>query len=137
MIKSILGDPMKSRTLFVTLITCFIFLPAILAQTAGTGALTGTVTDSTGAVVPNVVITASSNATGQERTATTGTDGTYRLELLPPGNYRMKFSAPGFKTAELASVDVVVTEIATLDRALEVGQQSEQVTVEANVETIQ
>jgi len=128
---------MKSRTLFVTLITCFIFLPAILAQTAGTGALTGTVTDSTGAVVPNVVITASSNATGQERTATTGTDGTYRLELLPPGNYRMKFSAPGFKTAELASVDVVVTEIATLDRALEVGQQSEQVTVEANVETIQ
>src|SRR5690348_4228942 len=111
--------------------------PVSYAQTAGTGALTGTVTDPSGAVIPNVTVTAISVDTGQARTATTGTDGTYKISLLPPGNYRVAFEASGFKPVEIPSATVTVTETAVLDRALEVGAQAQTVTVESSVETIQ
>jgi Carboxypeptidase regulatory-like domain len=110
---------------------------SLLAQTAGTGGLTGTVTDSSGAVVPNATVTATSLDTGQARMATTGADGTYSIGLLQPGNYRVKFEAAGFKAVEIASATVTVTETAVLDRTLEVGAQEQTVTVASEVETIQ
>ncbi len=111
--------------------------PLLLAQTAATGALTGTVTDPTGAVVPNVSVTLISADTGQVRTTTTGADGTYRFTLLQPANYKISFAANGFKTVEVPSVTVAVTETPVFNQALEVGTQAEQVTVEANAETLQ
>jgi hypothetical protein len=118
-------------------IPLLVLLPSLIAQTAGTGALTGTVKDGTGAVIPNVAVTATNNDTGQERAATTGADGSYRLALLPPGTYKVKFAGSGFKAVEVPDVKVNVTETPVLDRSLELGAQSQQVTVEANVETIQ
>ena len=56
---------------------------------------------------------------------------------MPPGNYSVKFSAAGFKTAEVPSVTVNVTETPVLNRSLEVGAQSEKITVESTQETIQ
>lgn len=110
---------------------------SLLAQTAATGALTGTVTDSTGAVVVNATITATSIDTSQVRTATTGGDGSYKIPLLPPGMYRVKFEAPGFKTADILSATISVTETDVLNQSLEVGAQAQQVTVEAEVEAVQ
>ncbi len=98
-----------------------LWVPSLLAQSAGTGALTGTVTDPTGAVVPNVTVTLTSADTNQARTANTGADGAYKFGLLPPGTYRVRFAAPGFKTSEIGGVTINVTETPTLDRALEVG----------------
>jgi len=111
--------------------------PVVLAQSAGTAGLTGTVTDPSGAAVPNVTVTLTSNDTNQVRTATTGGDGQYKFTLLPPGAYKVRFAANGFKTAEISAVTMTVTESATLDRKLEVGGQSESVTVEASAETLQ
>src|ERR1700689_3565226 len=62
-------------------------VPAAFAQSAGTGALTGTVIDPTGAVVPGVSVTLVSLETNQTRTATTGNDGVYKFSLISPGNY--------------------------------------------------
>lgn len=107
------------------------------AQTAGTGALAGTVTDSTGAVVPNATVTITSADTGQVRTSKTGADGTYKFSLLPPGNYRAKFEAAGFKAAEVAAAAVNVTETEVLNGSLQVGAQNQEVSVQADVETIQ
>ena len=73
----------------------------------------------------------------QSRTTVTGTDGTYRFSLLPPGTYSVKFAANGLKTADVAGVQLAVTEITALDRSLEVGAQTESVTVEATAETLQ
>jgi hypothetical protein len=56
---------------------------------------------------------------------------------MPPGNYSVRFTAAGFKTSEEPSVTVNVTETPVLNRRLEVGAQSAQVTVEATAETIQ
>jgi Carboxypeptidase regulatory-like domain len=106
-------------------------------QTAGTGALTGTIKDPSGAVVPNAAVTLTSADTGQARTAMTGADGTYKFGLLPPGNYRVKIEAGGFKPQEIPSITVTVTETAVLDRVLEVGAQTQAVTVESDVEAIQ
>jgi hypothetical protein len=114
-----------------------VLAPSLLAQSASTGALTGTVSDATGAVAPNVRVTATSTDTAQARTTTTGTDGTYRFGLLPPGTYRLKFEATGFKVAEVPSVMVNVTETQVVDSRLEVGTQTQEVTVQGQVETVQ
>ena len=110
---------------------------SLLAQSAGTSGLTGTVTDPSGASVPNVTVTVTSADTNQSRITTTGANGEYKFTLLPPGNYNVKFAATGFKTSEVSAVTLTVTESPVLDRKLEVGAQSEQVTVEANAETLQ
>ena len=108
------------------------------AQTAETGALTGTVSDPSGAVIAGATVTITNANTGQTRTATTDASGSYTFSLLPPGNYSVKFSASGFKTSQVASVTVNVTETPVLNRSLAVGSQSEQITVsstQANIQT--
>lgn len=119
--------------LFVSLLS-FQFLKA---QTSGTGALTGTIKDPSGAVVPNAMVTIAEAATGQVRTTTTGADGVYRFSFLPPGNYRVRIEAGGFKPMEVPSVTVAVTETEVLDRSIEVGAQAQTVTVEGEVENLQ
>ena len=124
--------------LFAVLAALSIGAPAnLLAQSAGTAALTGTITDSSEGRVPNVTVTITSADTNQTRTTVTGSDGTYRFSLLPPGAYSVRFAAKGFKTAEVSGVQLSVTEITALDRVLEVGAKEESVTVEASTETLQ
>ncbi len=118
-------------------LSLFISVSPALAQSASTGALQGTVTDPSGGVISGATVTATNLATGQSRSATTDGNGSYRFSLLPPGNYDVKFSASGFKTAEVPSVTVNVTETPVLNRSLEIGAQTQQVTVESTVETIQ
>ncbi len=133
---------MRSKTLLCMQLALLALLfavcvPTLVAQSAGTSGLTGTVTDPSGAAIPNVTVTITNNDTGQSRTTTTGTDGIYKFTLLPPGNYKVRFAATGFKTAEVGSVALNVTENPELNRTLEVGAQSEQVTVEASAEALQ
>src|SRR5271170_279840 len=132
---------MKSTQLRVVLLavvatftTC---VPSLIGQSAGTGALTGTVTDPTGAVIPVVTVTLKNAETNQARSVTSGSDGVYKFTLLPPGTYDVRFSASGFKTAEVAGVTINVTETPVVDRVLEVGAQTDQITVEASAETLQ
>ena len=120
-------------TLFAIAVVSMLWVPGLWAQTGSTSALTGTVTDPTGAVVPNVTVTVTSTGTNRSRTVTTGADGVYSIPLLEPGPYKVRFAAQGFKGAEVGSVTLNVTETVALDRALEVGSQTDQVTVEASV----
>src|SRR5271166_537454 len=93
----------------LSLVFCsLIFASPLFSQTAATGALTGTLRDSSGAVVPNATVTVTSTGTAQVRTTTTSGDGTYKVGLLPPGNYSLKFEAAGFNSVEVPSVTVVV-----------------------------
>jgi hypothetical protein len=97
-------------------------IPSLIAQTAATGTLRGTVTDASGTVVANAIVTATSVDVGQTRSVTTGTDGTYKVDL-PPSNYRLKFEAIGFKTIEIPSATVTGTQTAVLDEKLEVSEK--------------
>ncbi len=118
---------------------CFftILAPALYSQSSATGALTGTVKDSSGASVPNATVTATSLDTNQARTATTGAEGSYRLGFLPPGAYRLTFEANGFNKVDVPSVTIIVTEINVLDEILQVGTQSQQVVVTGEAEQVQ
>jgi hypothetical protein len=111
------------------------FTPSLIAQTAATGALAGTVTDQTGSVIANVTITVTNTETGQSRSGATSADGTYRFGFLPPGSYRVQFEATGFKMVSIPVITVTVTETAVLDRRLEVGAQSQEITVQGESET--
>ena len=115
----------------------FLRAPLSHAQSGGTGAIAGTVTDPQGRAVPNATVAATSLATNQERTATTGSAGDYKFSLLSPGTYRLRITAAGFKTAEIAGVTVNTTETASVDKVLEIGAVTQTVTVESTVETLQ
>jgi len=93
-----------------------------MAQAAGKGVLMGRVANASGGVVANAIVTVASVDGGQTRSATTGTDGSYQFDGLPPGKYRLKFEAPGFKTLEIPSATVDGTEAAVLDEKLEAGE---------------
>lgn len=130
-----------ARKVVVSVLVCLglVVLCATMAhaQSSGTGAISGTVSDPQGRAVPNATVTATSLSTGQARTATTGPDGDYKFSLIPPGTYRLKFTAAGFKTSEISSETVTVTETAVANQALEVGTINQTVTVESSVETLQ
>jgi len=129
----------KIRIAAIVLVTLIAALPAVRTlqgQSAGTGSLTGTVTDATGAVVPGVTVTATSAGTGQSYTTNTGADGAYRFSLLPPGKYNVKFAAPQFKPVESLAATINVTETTVLNQALQVGGQTQVMTVQANTQGV-
>jgi Carboxypeptidase regulatory-like domain len=121
----------------VCVVALCIIAPSSFAQSASTGALAGTVTDPSGGVIAGATVTVTNLATGQTRTASTNSSGSYQLSLLPPSNYSVRFEAPGFKTVEVPSVVIDVTETPTLNRKLEIGPPSQKVTVEATSNSIQ
>jgi hypothetical protein len=94
-------------------------VPSLIAQTAGMGVLTGRVVDSSGNPVANAIVTMTSVDNGQARSATTGTDGSYRFDELPMGNYRMKLEAAGFQTLEIPSATVDGTQPSVVDEKLQ------------------
>jgi len=91
---------------------------SVVAQVATTGSLTGTITDSAGAKVVSATVTATSADTGQGRTTTTGTDGSYRFDQLPSGSYLLKVEAAGFKTLQSLPATVENNQTTVLDATL-------------------
>jgi hypothetical protein len=105
-------------------------------QTATT-ALSGTIYDSTGAVVPNASVTAASEATGVTYKQSTTDAGLYSFPSLPVGPYAVTVEMQGFKTAKRAGILLQVGSPIVADITLEVGQSSETVSVAAIYETLQ
>ncbi len=93
------------------------------------GAFHGTVTDSTGSVVPGTVITAQNTRTNVEARATTTDAGVYRMPYLAAGTYRISARKPGFRTAVRDNVVLSVAQTLTVDFTLRLGALTELVTV--------
>jgi len=126
-----------TRIVFGLGLLCVFFNLPGMAQTAGTGALTGTVTDQQGAIVSGVEIAVTSETTGEKRSVISQDNGDYAIPQLLPGSYRLEFSRPGFKTAVKSGLRVNVTETSRLDVQLEVGQVNETVDVTSEPELLQ
>ena len=101
------------------------------AQTVSTstGAIVGTVSDATKAVLPGVTVTASGPALMTPATAVTGPDGAYRLTALPPGQYRLEYALQGFGSVVREGIALAVGFTATVNMELKVGDVAETVTV--------
>ncbi|MBI2834453.1 MAG: TonB-dependent receptor [Acidobacteria bacterium] len=93
------------------------------------GRITGTVTDTSGAVLPGATVTATSPALIQPQTTLTGEDGVYRLIALPAGVYDVTFDLQGFKTLKREGIRVVINTTLTINAQLEVAALQETVTV--------
>jgi hypothetical protein len=106
------------------------------AQTAATGGIAGTVTDASGAVVGDAKITITSESTGDSRTGTSTSNGSFVVPLLPPGTYTVRASKAGFKELVRPGVTVHVTETAVANLQLTVGVPSEVVTVSSEAELL-
>src|SRR6266536_4064452 len=108
----------------------------VVAQT-GTSNISGTVRDTTGAVVPGATVSAKNEATGVTSTQTTTDSGVYAFSSLPVGNYTITIEKQGFKTLQNIDNPLEVGTPLTVDAALEVGQVSETVTVTGGSEQLQ
>jgi hypothetical protein len=101
------------------------------------GAITGLITDKSGAAIPNVSIEAVNSATnGRFETISTST-GSYRLVGLPPGIYDITAKANGFNASVQRGVQIQTNQTATIDIGLTVGAVTESVTVQGGVPLIQ
>lgn len=85
------------------------------------GSIAGTVQDSSGAAIPNAIITVTDQNKGTVKTAATGSEGVYNVQQLIPGSYRVKVQAPGFASAESDVMDVVADSASRFDVQLKVG----------------
>jgi outer membrane receptor protein involved in Fe transport len=100
------------------------------------GILTGVARDKTGAVIPHATVSIKNEATGETHTATTGSDGAYRVESLSPGRYTIDVTDAGFSKFQAKNLNVLSTQVTSYDVVLTVGSQSQEVSVVADQATI-
>ncbi len=100
------------------------------------GTIVGTITDSTGAVVPRVTVTVTHQEENVARQAVADEQGNFQALNLKAGTYTVAVEAPGFKSARKAGIPLDARQTVRVDFTLEVGQLTEQVTVEAVVNVI-
>src|SRR5208283_4776127 len=106
---------------FVVVIFCIITLPTQAHGQVISGTIFGTVTDATGAVIPGVSITVTSEATASTRTATTGDAGDYVVSELPPGRYTVTASRAGFAPQTTTGVVLDVAKRSPVNFSLSIG----------------
>jgi len=118
----------------LALLLCAVSLPA-WAQ-LDTGSIVGVVQDKSGALLPDSKVTVTNTRTGRVYEAQTNSAGEYEVPGLPAGLYKMAAEHVGFKTRVVDKIVLYATDRKAVDATLDVGQVSEQVTVTANITTV-
>ena len=102
-----------------------------------TADILGTVTDPTGAVIPQAKVVVTNKETNVSRSVTTDASGNYDVSLLPVGTYTVKVDSPGFKSTAVADLAVEAGDRARADVKLQTGNVGETVSVEAETPLLQ
>ena len=124
------------RTLLQLSVLVLCALP-MYGQTANTGAIAGTVSDPSRALVARAEIAVKSQATLEERDLVTDAEGNFLAPFLSPGNYDLTVRAPGFEPLVLHGVQVQITEVSRLKIRLPIAGAKEQIEVSAKPPLIQ
>ena len=121
----------------------FLFVPLVLIATCisgvsqtVTGAVRGTITDSSGAIVPNATVTAINTATGVQTVAKTNGAGEYSIRFLQIGQYKLTVAVSGFETSDYGPFSLEIDQTAKVDVALKVGAASTSVEVSDQLQPI-
>ncbi len=122
-------------SLLLTALLCL--LPQRLMAQGASATVSGFVMDASGAKVPAATVTFLNTANGVSSTTTTNATGLYRLNGLLPGLYRSTVSVQGFKTLVREGIDLHVEDQVSLDYALDIGETSESVTVQAGASMLE
>jgi hypothetical protein len=108
----------------------FLAVGSLRADTAGS--ISGTVKDASGGVVPEASVIIRNTVTGNQQTTQTNADGNYTFPSVAIGQYELNVTHAGFKPYKRTAITIDVNTKLDGDVALEIGEESEQVTVEAN-----
>ncbi|WP_446745112.1 TonB-dependent receptor domain-containing protein [Silvibacterium acidisoli] len=114
---------------WLALVFCLFSCVTVFAQTAVDGAVGGTATDASGAVVPNATVVVHENATNAEQKLSTDGSGYFRAIHLQPGGYTVTVTAPGFETFRAADLTVQVGLLTSVEVKLNAGSESQTVEV--------
>src|ERR1700686_4488410 len=117
-----------SRVLFRTAVLALCAMP-MHGQTADTGAIAGTVSDPSGALVPRAAVVINSQATGEKRDLATDAEGNFSVQFLSPGKYDLTVRAAGFEPFILNGVQVQITEVSRLKIQLAISGAKEQIAI--------
>ena len=120
-----------TRISFTFLISCSLALAQDFRAT-----ITGQVTDSSGAAIPDATVKVTSAATNELKQAKTNASGVYTIPYLNPGDYTVQISADGFETARRNNVALRVAQTFNLPVVMTVGQMAQEVTVTAEQNTV-
>lgn len=124
---------MRKNVMMLACMAIFGMIFALFGATAAWGqattSLRGTVTDSSGAAVPNAKVTLTNSATNVPRHTTTNDTGEYVFSAVLPGTYNLKVEASGFELYSQAGVELLVNSPATQDVRLQVGSTTQTVEV--------
>ncbi len=126
---------MRDRFLLVPVLLAFAGCTSLFGQFT-TASLGGTVSDPSGASVPDARITVRNLATGFVQSTDSGTTGSYLFSRLPIGSYEMRVEKAGFGTFVQSGIRLTVDQMATQNVTLTIGLVSEQVSVQAEAELI-
>jgi hypothetical protein len=121
---------------FLAFYILVVTIPLGISQTSK-GAVAGSVTDPTGAVVPNARVVLTQKETSAQRETTTNGAGIYRFEGVNLGTYNLLIKAQGFRDARVNDFSVEANQVANFDVRLELGSAAETVTVEAGAIALQ
>src|ERR1700759_4752935 len=127
---------MRRLPSFLIFLFFLVLSAASPAQTLDTSIL-GTVTDVSGAVLPNATVTVSSAATGFSKKATTAANGEFSVTYLTPGSYNVTASANGFDSSEQKGIILEINQQARITLALRPGSATQVVEVEATQPLLQ
>lgn len=119
------------RKVLLTLLMAFVGIATISAQTSN-GTVIGIITDKTGATVSGATVTITSVENGAVRSASTNSDGTYRIDSVLAGTYNVSAGAKGFATTVSSGQVIPASSIVTVSLVLNVGQASDTVEISAD-----
>src|SRR5262245_29919390 len=125
---------MRKATVFEAL-DVVLLVPHVFAQT--TAAITGAISDASGALIPGVAVTVTNTATGQIRTTVTNEIGRYSVPALNPGSYTVAAALTGFETVLRSGITLTVGNEVVINIALTPGQISEKIEVSADAPVVQ
>lgn len=126
----------KLAYVLVAVLSLFYLASGTYAQTVQ-GVITGNVTDPSGASVPNATVTITNTGTGISQNTTTGTDGSYRFPLVPPGQYVLDVKSANFSEFRASGLTVEASQTVPFNVKLELGKTSQVIEVTGQVPLVQ
>jgi len=131
---------MIAQTQLVRLAVTFLLISVAPVPTYGqkiTATLYGDITDETGGLIAGAKVMARNEATNAIRESVSNQQGSYTIEFLNPGSYSVTVEQPGFKKRTFRNVVVQVSQVVQLDAKLEVGELTQEVSVDAKAPLLQ
>src|SRR3954447_13146733 len=116
-----------ARLASILVVVCVLGL-CVSGRAQDTSSISGTITDPSGAALPNATVLIRNDATNAEHTSTTNESGNFNLTNLPSGNYTIRVEAPSFQTTTLSNVHIDPSIGRRVDIPMKMGDTKTEVT---------